>query len=241
MARLSLLLSSAALLVALAAVTPIGRATAEAVVPLARNADMVDGIHASRVPHAGKLLALGKNKMFPTSVLPLKAGPQGPQGDTGPAGPQGLKGDTGATGPTGNTGPAGVQGAKGDIGPQGARGLTGPIGAQGPQGPQGDTGPQGPPGSIKFAVAYSDHTLVQPGMWGFATAVCPKGSTVFSGFEAVENVSEGRLVQMESYPVGLPDGRAGLSVTMLNIGDKPGSFWAHAICVWNAELSQVKP
>jgi len=85
--RLSLALSAAALLVALLGATPLGEAARNAVPAFARNADKVDGIHASRKPKAGYLLALGKSKKFPKSVVP--AGPAGPQG---PKGGQGRKG-----------------------------------------------------------------------------------------------------------------------------------------------------
>jgi hypothetical protein len=82
----------------------------------ATDSDKVDGLHASRTPRAGALLSLGANRKFPSAVLPLKAGPQGAKGDTGPAGPQGVKGDIG---------PAGPQGVKGDIGPAGPQGPSG--------------------------------------------------------------------------------------------------------------------
>lgn len=65
-----------------------------------------------------------------------QAGPQGPQGETGPAGPQGPKGETG------------LQGEAGPQGPQGPQGETGPAG---PQGPKGETGPPGPQGAAGAA------------------------------------------------------------------------------------------
>jgi hypothetical protein len=99
------------------------------------NADKVDGLHASRSPRAGRLLALDAKAKLPASVLPAAqtgpagpAGPAGPKGDTGAAGAQGepgLKGDMGAPGPKGDTG---AQGAKGDAGATGSTGPQGPIG-----------------------------------------------------------------------------------------------------------------
>jgi hypothetical protein len=70
--RLPTILSAAALLVVVASVTPIGQAARDAITPRARfalNSDRVDGIHASRLPKAGRLLALGTNKKFPASVF----------------------------------------------------------------------------------------------------------------------------------------------------------------------------
>lgn len=68
----------------------------------ARNADRVDGIHASRGPRPGQLLALNKLGKFPASALP--GGPAGPAGPSGPTGPQGPKGDQGSAGPAGAPG-----------------------------------------------------------------------------------------------------------------------------------------
>jgi hypothetical protein len=69
--RLPLVLSITALVVALAGITPLGEAARDAtnVVRFARNADKVDGIHASRAPKAGRLLALNSSRKFPASVL----------------------------------------------------------------------------------------------------------------------------------------------------------------------------
>lgn len=79
--RLPLILAVIALVVAL---TGTGRfdAVAQTVVDFARNADKVDGIHASTRPRAGRLVPLRSNKKFPRSVIPAqriftaqKAGP----------------------------------------------------------------------------------------------------------------------------------------------------------------------
>jgi hypothetical protein len=111
--RLPIVLSVTALIVAVLGSTPVGHAALDAV-PFARNADKVDGISASRTPRAGQLLALGRNKVFPASVLP-----KGLQGPPGPVGPQGLQG------------PPGAPGAKGDPGPQGPAGQPGIAGVPG--------------------------------------------------------------------------------------------------------------
>src|SRR5437870_1246593 len=92
--RIPIVLSSVALLVAMLGTTGVGQAAKEAVVPLfAKNAGSVSGIKASKTPKAGELLPLGKNKKFPSSVVPQ--------------GPQGLQGLQGVPGPAGPAGPAG--------------------------------------------------------------------------------------------------------------------------------------
>ena len=69
--RLPIILSATALVVAIAGITPLGQAAQDAaqVVRFARNADKVDGLHASRSPKAGRLLALNSSKKFPASVF----------------------------------------------------------------------------------------------------------------------------------------------------------------------------
>jgi hypothetical protein len=73
--RLPIILSTTALVVAMAGITPLGEAAKDAI-PFARNADKVDGLHASRTPKAGRLLALDRSKKFPASVL-TNARPRG--------------------------------------------------------------------------------------------------------------------------------------------------------------------
>jgi len=83
--RLPIVLSIAAVLVAVAGITPLGEAARDAL-PRARyalNSDKVDGIHASRSPKAGRLLALGKNRKFPASVITAPAGFSGLEVPTG--------------------------------------------------------------------------------------------------------------------------------------------------------------
>ena len=100
--RISLVLSATALVVALLGSTPLGEAARQAIPPLAKhaktadyatNAGAVNGLKASRLPRAGRLVPLGADGKFPASI-----GQVGPAGAAGPAGPQGPKGDTGAQG-----------------------------------------------------------------------------------------------------------------------------------------------
>lgn len=101
MQRLSLILSSTALVVALLGVTPLGHAAgsvASKVVPYANrsgyatNAGAVTGIKASRRPTAGKLVPLGANGRLPASIGAVgPAGPGGPAGQQGPPGVSGLQ------------------------------------------------------------------------------------------------------------------------------------------------------
>src|SRR4029450_12356098 len=69
--RFPIILSVTALVVAVAGITPLGEAARDAtqVVRFARNADKVDGLHASRSPKAGRLLALNSRRKFPSSGL----------------------------------------------------------------------------------------------------------------------------------------------------------------------------
>jgi hypothetical protein len=74
--RFPIILSVTALVIAVAGITPLGEAARDAtqVVRFARNADKVDGIHASKSPKAGRLLALNSAKKFPASVMPGLSG-----------------------------------------------------------------------------------------------------------------------------------------------------------------------
>lgn len=128
--RLPVVLSAAALLIAVLGATPNGFAAlkggAVRVALFAKNSGKVGGFAASKKPKAGKLLPLGKNGKFPASVFP--------GGGRGPIGPEGARGPAGPIGPQG---PQGVKGA------QGFKGATGPAGPQGTTGPQGLVGPPG--------------------------------------------------------------------------------------------------
>jgi hypothetical protein len=71
--RLPIVLSVTALVIAVAGTTPLGEAASDAIPRFARNAgnaDKVDGLHASRTPKAGRLLALNRSRKFPASVFP---------------------------------------------------------------------------------------------------------------------------------------------------------------------------
>jgi collagen triple helix repeat protein len=105
----------------------------------ATNSDRVDGIHASRTPRPGMLLALGANGKFAGSAVPTVRGPRGVSGPAGPAGPVGA---------------AGAQGPKGE---------TGAAGAQGPNGEAGATGPAGPAGTSLATQIRSTNTVSTSG------------------------------------------------------------------------------
>lgn len=123
----------------------------------ARNADKVDGLHASRRPRAGRLLALDRSGHFPRSVFPAGLrGRAGPRGATGPRGPVGTLGPRGPIGPRGL---AGAPGPTGQLGAPGARGATGPGGSTGQQGP---TGPAGLDAPLNGIAAGGDLTGTYP-------------------------------------------------------------------------------
>jgi hypothetical protein len=90
--KLPIVLSAAALVVAVLGSTPLGHAAGGLVktAVFAKNAGKVNGIKASRTPKAGQLVALGANAKLPSSVVPAGiAGAPGPQGPAGPKGPAG--------------------------------------------------------------------------------------------------------------------------------------------------------
>jgi hypothetical protein len=78
--------------VALLGFTPLGEAARNAVpfALFAKNSGKVNGIKASRAPHAGQLVPLAADGKFPDSVG--QAGPRGPQGERGPQGAAGPAG-----------------------------------------------------------------------------------------------------------------------------------------------------
>ena len=211
MKRLPIVLSVAALLLALFGVTSLGEAAKNAL-PFAKNADRVDTIHASKTPKAGQLYPLGKNGKFPAKVLSVTRGPRGEVGDIGAQGPTGPRGWRGATG---------------------ARGLVGP---QGVQGPQGEPGPQGDPGAVTLYYVKSTIKQLPAGQFGNDQAICPDGTAVVSGSwfgsETVRPVSSGWYATDEA-PGAIPDAWA---VTVVNTSaDNAASFWAMAVCasdVW---------
>lgn len=67
---------------------------------------------------------------------------------------------------------------------QGPRGLPGPQGSAGAQGTQGPAGPQGPAGIAGIAAVQGPDVTVAPGDVGSATATCPAGTVVGTGFFA---------------------------------------------------------
>jgi Collagen triple helix repeat (20 copies) len=105
-----------ALAAALLVWSPLGEAAGRTVVSFARNAGAVNGIKASRRPVAGRLVPLGRNGKFPSSVVPRLRGARGADGAQGPRGPEGARGPSG---PAGERGPAGAAGPPGPTGPVG--------------------------------------------------------------------------------------------------------------------------
>ena len=93
--------------------SPIGDAAGRSVASFARNAGAVNGIKASRKPVPGRLLPLGRNRKFPSSVVPTMRGARGGDGVQGPKGTDGAAGPAGAPGPAGPAGPPGPPGVPG--------------------------------------------------------------------------------------------------------------------------------
>lgn len=95
--RLPLALSSAALLLAVLGLTPIGEAASNLAerVFFARDTQAVNGLKASRVARPNTLLPLGSDRRFPASVVPRVASARGPAGAAGVAGGEGPAGPDG--------------------------------------------------------------------------------------------------------------------------------------------------
>jgi hypothetical protein len=104
--KISVGLSTAALVVALLGSTSAGRAALDAVIPVplakrayladtAKNAVRVNNIKASRTPTAGLLLPLDSSGKLPASVGAV--GPKGDKGDKGDKGKDGKPGITAVT------------------------------------------------------------------------------------------------------------------------------------------------
>lgn len=106
----------ALLVLALLAWSPLGQAAGRTVASFAKNAGAVNGIKAARKPAPGRLLPLGRNGKFPSSVVPVARGARGVDGAQGARGPEGARGPAGPTGPAG---PAGAIGSAGPTGPPG--------------------------------------------------------------------------------------------------------------------------
>jgi hypothetical protein len=172
--RLPVVLSAAALLIAVLGATPLGHAARQGVSRVAlyaKNAGKVGGIAASKKPKAGKLLPLGKNGKFPASVLPGGArGPAGPEGARGPAGP------------------AGPQGAMGPRGLVGNRGATGPLGPRGTTGLQGPAGPPGGFGLLNLARTGTTAYTIGAGGAHSSSAAGADGLPLVAVFDGLNNV-----------------------------------------------------
>jgi len=151
--RLPVILSTAAGVLVLLALSPLGEATANLIakpVPraklalVARNALRLDGHTASKHPKAGQIPVVGPSGKLAKALIP--SGLAGPAGAKGATGPTGAGGAPGSAGPSGPTGAAGATGATGAAGQAGTAGPQGPAGAAGPQGPTGATGSAGQTG-----------------------------------------------------------------------------------------------
>ena len=168
--RLPVVLSAAALVVAVLSATPNGIAgSAVRVALFAKNAAKVSGIAASKKPKAGKLLPLGKNGKFPASVLPVKV-----QGPMGPAGAEGARGPAGSVGP---------QGAQGIQGLRGFKGVTGPAGPQGTTGAQGSVGPPGGFGLLNLGRATVSRVSLDAGGAHSSSTAGPDGFPLVAVFD----------------------------------------------------------
>jgi hypothetical protein len=96
--RLPVMLSATALVVALLGVTPLGRASADAIgkaVPFAnvagfaKNSGKLNGRTSSRAPRAGQIPVLDASGKLPASIGAV--GPAGPAGAAGPPGASGYQ------------------------------------------------------------------------------------------------------------------------------------------------------
>ena len=122
----ALVVAAAALVIAINKSQSVTAVNSAASISRGVNADKVDGLHASKKPRKGRLLALNSKAQFPKSVFPAGVvGSQGPPGIQGPVGAPGSVGAAGSPGAAGSTGPTGAPGSIGPIGPTGAAGVTG--------------------------------------------------------------------------------------------------------------------
>jgi len=209
--RLSIVLATTALIIALCGSTPVGQAVVSAVSPLAAhartadyatNAGAVNGIRASKQSRPGLLLPLGPDGKFPASV-----------GLTGPGGPQGPKGDKGEQGASGPAGPKGVTGPKGPAGSAGERGSAGPPGPSGISGWQYVT---------KELIVAHDH----PGTW---QVYCPSGKKALGCGVAPLGESPALTHVVETAPA--KEG-TGWEVVVWNNSPDSVDFFAWVICAY---------
>src|SRR5215210_4182688 len=106
----TLLVVVGALAVLVLAWSPLGEAAGRSVASFAKNAGAVNGIKASRQPMPRRLVPLGRDGKFPTSVVPVARGARGADGAQGPRGAEGARGPAGEPGTPGPVGPAGTPG-----------------------------------------------------------------------------------------------------------------------------------
>jgi Collagen triple helix repeat (20 copies) len=207
MKRLPIVLSTAALLMAVFGATPVGQAVGSKVPLFAKRAGFADragnavtlnGITASKLPRPGMLLPLGADGKFPASV-----------GLAGPSGPQGEKGDRGATGPAGPKGPPGPPGG------------TGPTGATGPAGPRGPSGI----GGWQYLTAGM---RIQPDKWARWGVDCPSGKKALGGGVASQAASPYKTHIFESAPSGAA--ATGWQVGVYHDTSQPITFYVWVIC-----------
>jgi len=170
--HLPVVLSAAALVVAVLGATSQGYAAMQGAVRVAlfaKNAAKVAGIGASKKPKPGKLVPLGKNGKFPASVLPSVKGPPGAEGARGPAGP------------------VGPQGPAGTVGPRGLKGATGPAGPKGTTGAQGPGGPPGGYGLLNLGRATVTRNTVSAGGAHSSSVSGADGFPLVAVFDAANN------------------------------------------------------
>jgi collagen triple helix repeat protein len=111
-ARLPIVLSSTALIVAVLGSTPVGEAAKNLVVPRASVGTVQlknNAVTAAKVKNFSLVAADFRSGQLPRGPQG-RVGPQGPAGPRGPRGPAGAAGATGPTGPAGPTGPPGLSG-----------------------------------------------------------------------------------------------------------------------------------
>jgi Collagen triple helix repeat (20 copies) len=201
MIRLSIVLSSTALLVALFGSTPVGEAVGSKVPLFAKragfaeqagNAAKLNGIKVSKLPRPGMLLPLGADGKLPASV--------GAVGQAGLQGPKGEKGEAGLRGPAGT---------KGDVGPQGPRG---PAGVPGPSGISG------------WQYVISPGVELPANLTRTTSVKCPAGKKALGG--GVSH-TDGILYLYESAPL---DGGVGWAGGVSNRSGYPRTMYVWVIC-----------
>ena len=203
--RLPIVLSAAALVVALLGVTPLGQAAGSAA---------ANGLTTAKVSLGGAEFGTAGAGAKPRVIRGPRGrtgprGPAGPAGSVGPAGSAGSAGSVGPAGAVGSAGPPGAAGPQGELGPQGFQGATGATGATGgtgPKGPQGPQGPQGPAGVPNTTVVTT--TFSTPGgSFASGIAMCPaaRPNVLGGGYELSDSI--GNLANiMQTRPLGGEDG-----------------------------------